>query len=152
MLQALGHTPTDDELFILISQASWLLLYLFTPQPCSLSSTGAQVDEDRSGAIDFREFLTVFEKQRASAVSDADESLTLEAFVALGGQVCQLQSFPAYASAHHHHGIQTVCHTSVLIGGPWHERRLTRAATCLWRSCCRPSRCAACGERVPLWH
>ena len=53
----------------------------------SVSHVQIQVDEDRSGAIDFKEFLTVFEKQKASAVVDVDEDITLEAFVALGGQV-----------------------------------------------------------------
>ena len=46
-----------------------------------------QVDEDRSGTIDFKEFLSVIEKQKSEEATQNDETSTVEAFVALGGQV-----------------------------------------------------------------
>ena len=88
VMQTLGHSPTDEELYILISQARLSLLLLLSSWEQAELSWRAQVDEDRSGAIDFREFVLIFEKQRASGVSDADESMTVEAFVAMGGQAC----------------------------------------------------------------
>jgi len=45
------------------------------------------VDEDGSGEIEFSEFIKVIEKQKADAQSSAYDSDTLEAFVALGGNV-----------------------------------------------------------------
>lgn len=47
-----------------------------------------KVDQDRSGTIDFKEFLSVIEKQKAEEATQSDETFTIEAFVALGGQVC----------------------------------------------------------------
>ncbi len=46
-----------------------------------------QVDEDGSGEIEFSEFIRVIEKQKADAMSSQYDSDTLEAFVALGGNV-----------------------------------------------------------------
>ena len=46
-----------------------------------------QVDEDGSGEIEFSEFIKVIEKQKADAKASAYDSDTLEAFVALGGNV-----------------------------------------------------------------
>ncbi|KAK9809046.1 hypothetical protein WJX72_008371 [[Myrmecia] bisecta] len=63
VLQALGQAPSDEELFVMISQ----------------------VDEDRSGEIEFPEFLKVVEKQKKDAAQQNDETDTVEAFVALGG-------------------------------------------------------------------
>lgn len=45
-----------------------------------------QVDEDRSGTIDFKEFLSVIEKQKLEEATQNDETSTVEAFVALGGK------------------------------------------------------------------
>ena len=88
-MQTLGHNPSDEELFILISQARTLgssPAGACRRAPLSLRLL-VQVDEDRSGEIDFKEFLVVFERQRASKVADVDDNMTLEAFVAMGGQV-----------------------------------------------------------------
>ena len=46
------------------------------------------MDEDRSGTIDFKEFLSVIEKQKSEEATQNDETSTVEAFVALGGKVC----------------------------------------------------------------
>eukprot|EP00899_Mesostigma_viride_P021922 jgi/Mesvir1/29731/Mv00960-RA.1 len=62
-LQALGQNPTDEELFIMISQ----------------------VDDDNSGEIEFSEFLKVIQQQKSMQARAEDDSDTLEAFVALGG-------------------------------------------------------------------
>ena len=45
----------------------------------------SQVDDDNSGEIEFAEFLKVIENQKASAAKANDETDTIEAFVALGG-------------------------------------------------------------------
>lgn len=45
------------------------------------------MDEDRSGEIEFSEFLKVVEKQKLEAAAVNDDSDTVEAFVALGGNV-----------------------------------------------------------------
>ena len=45
----------------------------------------SQVDDDNSGEIEFAEFLKVIENQKASAAKASDETDTVEAFVALGG-------------------------------------------------------------------
>lgn len=62
-LNAMGQTPTDEEIFQMISQ----------------------VDDDNSGEIEFSEFLKVIQKQKESAARASDETDTIEAFVALGG-------------------------------------------------------------------
>ena len=64
-LQALGQNPSEEELFLMISQ----------------------VDEDNSGEIEFAEFLKCIENQKAKSENASDESETVAAFVALGGQV-----------------------------------------------------------------
>ena len=45
----------------------------------------SQVDDDNSGEIEFAEFLKVIENQKDSAAKANDETDTIEAFVALGG-------------------------------------------------------------------
>ncbi|GMH40898.1 hypothetical protein BSKO_08802 [Bryopsis sp. KO-2023] len=62
-LAALGQHPSEEDLFIMISQ----------------------VDEDDSGVIEFPEFLRVIEKQKEALALSNDESDTIDAFVALGG-------------------------------------------------------------------
>lgn len=62
-LNAMGQNPTEEEIFQMISQ----------------------VDDDNSGEIEFAEFLKVIENQKASAAKANDETDTIEAFVALGG-------------------------------------------------------------------
>eukprot|EP00735_Rhodelphis_limneticus_P001689 TRINITY_DN1234_c0_g1::TRINITY_DN1234_c0_g1_i1::g.26814::m.26814 TRINITY_DN1234_c0_g1::TRINITY_DN1234_c0_g1_i1::g.26814 ORF type:complete len:152 (-),score=27.51,sp/Q39584/DYL3_CHLRE/52.00/2e-50,EF-hand_1/PF00036.27/0.00022,EF-hand_1/PF00036.27/9.6e-06,EF-hand_1/PF00036.27/3.1e-08,EF-hand_7/PF13499.1/1.7e-13,EF-hand_7/PF13499.1/0.0002,EF-hand_6/PF13405.1/3e-06,EF-hand_6/PF13405.1/0.011,EF-hand_6/PF13405.1/1.1e+04,EF-hand_6/PF13405.1/0.00078,EF-hand_8/PF13833.1/0.062,EF-hand_8/PF13833.1/5.4e-09,E len=62
-LQAMGQNPTDDELFQMISM----------------------VDDDGSGCIEFAEFLKVIENQKRLAAGQDDETDTISAFVALGG-------------------------------------------------------------------
>ena len=64
-LQSLGQSPTDEELFDMI----------------------AQVDEDASGEIEFSEFLQVISLQKEAAAKLGDETDTLEAFAALGGNI-----------------------------------------------------------------
>jgi Ca2+-binding EF-hand superfamily protein len=49
-----------------------------------------QVDQDNSGEIDFQEFLTVIAHHKALTAKDSGEQDTLNAFVALGGNVRQL--------------------------------------------------------------
>lgn len=46
-----------------------------------------QVDQDSSGEIDFSEFCSVILKHRAATAKNQDEADTLDAFVALGGNV-----------------------------------------------------------------
>ncbi|GHP10857.1 SH3 domain-containing YSC84-like protein 1 [Pycnococcus provasolii] len=62
-LQSMGQNPTEEELFQMISQ----------------------VDDDASGEIEFAEFLKVIENQKAAQAAADDDSDTVEAFVALGG-------------------------------------------------------------------
>mmetsp|Transcript_15900 Transcript_15900/g.67034 ORF Transcript_15900/g.67034 Transcript_15900/m.67034 type:complete len:148 (+) Transcript_15900:3319-3762(+) len=62
-LNAMGQNPTEEEIFQMISQ----------------------VDDDNSGEIEFAEFMKVIENQKASAAKASDETDTIEAFVALGG-------------------------------------------------------------------
>lgn len=59
----MGQNPTEEEIFQMISQ----------------------VDDDNSGEIEFAEFMKVIEIQKASAAKVSDETDTIEAFVALGG-------------------------------------------------------------------
>eukprot|EP00884_Botryococcus_braunii_P012297 jgi/Botrbrau1/21068/Bobra.0144s0067.1 len=62
-LQALGHCPSDEELFVMMSL----------------------VDEDQSGEIEFTEFIKAAEAHRLEHAGQKDESDTIEAFLALGG-------------------------------------------------------------------
>ena len=62
-MNAMGQNPTEEEIFQMISQ----------------------VDDDNSGEIEFAEFVKVIENQKASATKASDETDTIEAFVALGG-------------------------------------------------------------------
>ena len=62
-LNAMGQDLNEEEIFQMISQ----------------------VDDDNSGEIEFAEFLKVIENQKASAAKASDETDTVEAFVALGG-------------------------------------------------------------------
>lgn len=59
----MGQNPTEEEIFQMISQ----------------------VDDDNSGEIEFAEFMKVIEIQQASNAKVSDETDTIEAFVALGG-------------------------------------------------------------------
>jgi calmodulin len=63
-LKAMGQHPTDEEVMQILSG----------------------VDGDRSGGIDFVEFLRVIENQKEQAVKATDDSDLLDAFVALGGR------------------------------------------------------------------
>ena len=64
VLEAMGQSPTEEELFQMISE----------------------VDENMSGAIDFSEFLKVIENQKERAENFDDESDMIDAYVACGGQ------------------------------------------------------------------
>ena len=46
-----------------------------------------QVDEDNSGEIEFAEFCKVIEHNKAASAANSDEQDTIDAFVALGGNV-----------------------------------------------------------------
>ena len=46
-----------------------------------------KVDTDDSGEIEFSEFLHVMERQKEAAAAANDETDTVDAFVALGGNV-----------------------------------------------------------------
>eukprot|EP00397_Hematodinium_sp_SG-2012_P068413 GEMP01110943.1.p1 GENE.GEMP01110943.1~~GEMP01110943.1.p1 ORF type:complete len:149 (+),score=46.13 GEMP01110943.1:116-562(+) len=65
LLEAIGEAPTEEELFRFMSD----------------------VDEDGTGEIEFAEFLRAFEKQRGGAEQLEDEEDTIDAFVALGGEL-----------------------------------------------------------------
>merc|ERR1711869_187891 len=65
LLEAIGEAPTEEELFRFM----------------------ADVDEDGTGEIEFAEFLQAFEKQRVGAQVVEDELDTIDAFVALGGNI-----------------------------------------------------------------
>ena len=60
----MGQNPTEEEIFQMISQ----------------------VDDDYSGEIEFAEFLKVIENQKTTAAKANDETDTIDAFIALGGQ------------------------------------------------------------------
>merc|ERR1719199_1397292 len=45
----------------------------------------AEVDSDGSGEIDFSEFLKVIQSQKSKLANQDDESDTVDAFIALGG-------------------------------------------------------------------
>jgi calmodulin len=62
-LQSMGQEPSDEELFDMI----------------------AEVDTDGSGEIDFPEFLKVISSQKSKLANQDDESDTVDAFIALGG-------------------------------------------------------------------
>ncbi|KAG2496512.1 hypothetical protein HYH03_005336 [Edaphochlamys debaryana] len=62
-LSALGQNPSEEEMFVMISQ----------------------VDEDGSRLIEFAEFVRVIQINKQLSSKDADEAETLDAFVALGG-------------------------------------------------------------------
>eukprot|EP00386_Alphamonas_edax_P000848 GDKI01002607.1.p1 GENE.GDKI01002607.1~~GDKI01002607.1.p1 ORF type:complete len:149 (-),score=43.87 GDKI01002607.1:41-487(-) len=65
LLEAIGESPTEEELFRFMND----------------------IDEDGTGQIEFAEFLRAFEKQRTQAAEVQDEQDTLDAWVALGGGV-----------------------------------------------------------------
>lgn len=62
-LKALGQDPTDEELFVMISQ----------------------VDEDGSKEIEFVEFVRAIQINKAMSEKSSAEADTIDAFVALGG-------------------------------------------------------------------
>jgi len=64
LLEAIGESPTEEELFRFM----------------------ADVDEDGTGEIEFAEFLRAFEKQRGGQQEIEDEEDTIDAFIALGGE------------------------------------------------------------------
>eukprot|EP00775_Hariotina_reticulata_P003563 gene3563-3831_t len=67
-LIAMGQSPTDEELFVMIHD----------------------VDEDNSGEIEFSEFCKVIMKHKAATSRNSSEGDTLDAFVALGGNAFEL--------------------------------------------------------------
>lgn len=62
-------------------------------QPCITSKDfvlviwAMQVDQDGSRCIEFKEFVRVIQINKQMSAKDADEADTLDAFVALGGNV-----------------------------------------------------------------
>ncbi|KAG2430717.1 hypothetical protein HYH02_013559 [Chlamydomonas schloesseri] len=64
-LSALGQNPTEEDMFVMISQ----------------------VDQDGSRCIEFKEFVRVIQINKHMSAKDADEVDTLDAFVALGGNL-----------------------------------------------------------------
>jgi len=64
LLEAIGESPTEEELFRFM----------------------ADVDEDGTGEIEFAEFLRAFEKQRGGQDEIENEEDTIDAFIALGGE------------------------------------------------------------------
>jgi len=63
VLEAMGQMPTEEELFEMV----------------------AEVDENLSGSIDFSEFLSLIDNQKARAVSGLDDADITDAFIAVGG-------------------------------------------------------------------
>mmetsp|Transcript_1642 Transcript_1642/g.3131 ORF Transcript_1642/g.3131 Transcript_1642/m.3131 type:complete len:169 (-) Transcript_1642:220-726(-) len=63
VLQAMGQSPTEEELFAMISQ----------------------VDDHGSGSIDFGEMLKVIDVQKQKMAERDDSQDTLDAFIAMGG-------------------------------------------------------------------
>eukprot|EP01023_Acetabularia_acetabulum_P068700 TRINITY_DN9785_c1_g1_i1.p2 TRINITY_DN9785_c1_g1~~TRINITY_DN9785_c1_g1_i1.p2 ORF type:complete len:162 (-),score=28.94 TRINITY_DN9785_c1_g1_i1:113-598(-) len=63
LLNQMNLYPTDEEMFVLMNS----------------------VDDDGSGEIDFTEFLNLVQVQKTMAKKVNDDSDTIEAFVALGG-------------------------------------------------------------------
>ncbi|KAG2425323.1 hypothetical protein HXX76_013738 [Chlamydomonas incerta] len=64
-LSALGQNPSEEDMFVMISQ----------------------VDQDGSRCIEFKEFVRVIQINKQMSAKDADEVDTLDAFVALGGNL-----------------------------------------------------------------
>ena len=62
-LKAMGQNPSDEELFLMISQ----------------------VDDNGSGTIEFAEFMQLILSQKEQQEHVDNESDTIDAFVALGG-------------------------------------------------------------------
>lgn len=62
-LKAMGQNPSDEELFLMISQ----------------------VDDNGSGTIEFSEFMQLILSQKVQQEHEDNESDTIDAFVALGG-------------------------------------------------------------------
>jgi len=56
-------------------------------QLCIHLTQNLQVDEDNSGEIEFSEFCRVILKHKAATSRNSTEADTLDAFVALGGNV-----------------------------------------------------------------
>ena len=59
----MGQDPSDEEIFQMI----------------------ADVDDDGSNEIDFGEFCKVIQIQKAASAGQSDETDTIDAFIALGG-------------------------------------------------------------------
>lgn len=64
-LSALGQNPSEEELFVMISQ----------------------VDEDGSKCIEFTEFMHVIQINKALSEKNSDEQELIDAFCALGGNI-----------------------------------------------------------------
>jgi hypothetical protein len=62
-----------------------------------------QVDQDNSGEIDFEEFCNVILKHKAATAKNQDEADTLDAFVALGGNVSDCPYLNQSAETSHRH-------------------------------------------------
>jgi calmodulin len=62
-LQAMGQTPSEEEIYQMISS----------------------VDDDGNGTIDFGEFLMVIENQKKKFSEESDDTEMVAAFVAVGG-------------------------------------------------------------------
>lgn len=105
MLGSMNHTPSDEELFAIIHEVLLLPLHAETrslTMPCAriphmlyMCVSDVQVDEDSSGEIDFMEFCNVILKHKAATSKNQDEADTLDAFVALGGNVRTWEQLPA---------------------------------------------------------
>jgi calmodulin len=103
-LSALGQNPSDEEIFVMISQVwgyQWPassgapkrclnLLHLmesFNSQRCLNCALPLQVDEDGSKEIEFQEFVHAIQINKAMSERGSSDQETLDAFVALGGNV-----------------------------------------------------------------
>eukprot|EP00891_Asterochloris_glomerata_P002937 jgi/Astpho2/2937/Aster-x0120 len=77
VMEAVGQHCSDAELTAMLNEVR--------SQHVQSSSIKMQVDEDKSGEIEFPEFLRLAERQK-QAQARPDNGDTVEAFVALGGK------------------------------------------------------------------
>ena len=99
MFTSMGQTPTDEELFLMISQVDEdnsgalhcsnlflsQLLEFYSAYPINGLPRKLRMRTPVAGEIEFAEFLLVFERQKEAMARLTDETDTLDAYVALGG-------------------------------------------------------------------
>lgn len=84
---ALAPPASGRALFADYSPCSPALERAHRCKPVLLGCLLLQLDIDRSGGIEYSEFLTIIERQKAAQAGAEADADTVEAFVALGGKV-----------------------------------------------------------------